>query len=186
MIKLDLKEKKFGDKIVLKNIEISINNGEIVQIEGKSGIGKTTLIRILSQLENSFDGKIENDFKTMSITFPERVFLGGIDLFSEIKILTNENDDKIYSALNELALSNSAKKRAKELSTGMRSRASVIRAMLAKSEIVFLDEPLLGLDENTKILVNNFINNNLNSRTLIYTGEDMYFEKLTQKKIILK
>lgn len=122
----------------------------------------------------------------MSITFPERVFLGGIDLFSEIKILTNENDDKIYSALNELALSNSAKKRAKELSTGMRSRASVIRAMLAKSEIVFLDEPLLGLDENTKILVNNFINNNLNSRTLIYTGEDMYFEKLTQKKIILK
>ena len=54
--------------------------------------------------------------------------------------------------------------------------------MLAKSEIVFLDEPLLGLDENTKILVNNFINNNLNSRTLIYTGEDMYFEKLTQKK----
>lgn len=122
----------------------------------------------------------------MSITFPERVFLGGIDLFSEIKILTNENDDKIYSALNELALSNSAKKRAKELSTGMRSRASVIRAMLAKSEIVFLDEPLLGLDENTKILVNNFINNNLNSRTLIYTGEDMCFEKLTQKKIILK
>lgn len=118
----------------------------------------------------------------MSITFPERVFLGGIDLFSEIKILTNENDDKIYSALNELALSNSAKKRAKELSTGMRSRASVIRAMLAKSEIVFFDEPLLGLDENTKILVNNFINNNLNSRTLIYTGEDMYFEKLTQKK----
>ena len=35
----------------------------------------------------------------MSITFPERVFLGGIDLFSEIKILTNENDDKIYSAV---------------------------------------------------------------------------------------
>lgn len=186
MIKLNLKEKRFDDKIVLKHLNITISNGEVLHIVGDSGIGKTTLMRILTGIDTDFNGVIVNDYKKMSITFPERVFLGGINLFAEIKVLTNASDEKINTALFKLGLSNSKYKLPSRLSTGMRSRASVIRAMLAKSEIVFLDEPLLGLDENTKNITKNFIKDELNNRSLIYTGEDIFDKDFLQNKIFLR
>lgn len=186
MIKLNLKEKRFDDKIVLKHLNITISNGEVLHIVGDSGIGKTTLMRILTGIDTDFNGVIVNDYKKMSITFPERVFLGGINLFAEIKVLTNASDEKINTALFKLGLSNSKYKYANQLSTGMKSRASVIRALLAKSEIVFLDEPLLGLDENTKIITKKFITDELNNRSIVYTGEDIFEKDFLQNKIFLE
>lgn len=171
MIKLNLIEKRFGKNLLYENLKLTINPHEVLHVTGKSGVGKTTLLRILAGLDTDFKGEIVNDFKSQSFTFPERVFVGGISILKEIMIITNKSKNEILDAFSELSLYNDSNKKAAELSTGMRSRLSVIRSMLFDSEIVFLDEPLLGLDDDTKKLVINFINKNLQNRALVYTGE---------------
>lgn len=173
MIKLNLLKKSFDENIILKDLNLTINSHEILHITGKSGVGKTTLLRILSGIDKDFKGDLFNDFKTQSFTFPERVFIGGVSILKEIMIITNKDRNEVLNAFNELGLSKDFDKKASELSTGMRSRLSIIRSLLFDSEIIFLDEPLLGLDLETKSIVKNFINENLHDRALVYTGEDI-------------
>lgn len=173
MIKLELKEKRFDDNLILENINLEINPGDILHIVGKSGVGKTTLLRILSGLDSDFAGTLSNTFNRKAIIFPERVFLGGINIFKEVKLFTNKSDSEILDAFSELDLDKDVDKKASELSTGMRSRLSIIRAALSEADILFLDEPLLGLDEYTKKITVDFLLKHLKGRTVLYTGESI-------------
>ena len=173
MIKLKLEEKRFDDNLILENINLEINPGDILHIVGKSGVGKTTLLRILSGLDYDFTGTLSNTFERKAIVFPERVFLGGINIFKEVKIFTNKSDSEILDAFSELDLDKDVDKKASELSTGMRSRLSIIRALLSDSDVLFLDEPLLGLDDYTKNITINFISKHIKGRTVLYTGESI-------------
>lgn len=173
MIKLKLKEKRFDDNLILENINLEIKSGDILHIIGKSGVGKTTLIRIVAGLDSHFTGQLSNTFQKAAIVFPERVFLGGINIFKEIKLFTNRSDSELLDAFFELGLDKDINKKASELSTGMRSRLSIIRAFLSDSDVLFLDEPLLGLDDYTKNITINFISKHLKGRTVLYTGESI-------------
>lgn len=173
MIKLELKEKRFDDNLILENINLEIKSGDILHIIGKSGVGKTTLIRIMAGLDSNFTGQLSNTFQKAAIVFPERVFLGGINIFKEVKIFTNKSDSEILDAFSELDLDKDVDKKASELSTGMRSRLSIIRAFLSDSDVLFLDEPLLGLDEYTKKITVDFLLKHLKGRTILYTGESI-------------
>lgn len=173
MIKLKLEEKKFDDNLILENINLEIKSGDILHIIGKSGVGKTTLIRIMAGLDSNFTGQLSNTFQKAAIVFPERVFLGGINIFKEVKLFTNKSDSEILDAFSELDLDKDVDKKASELSTGMRSRLSIIRAALSEADILFLDEPLLGLDEYTKKITIDFLLKHLKGRTVLYTGESI-------------
>lgn len=177
MLKLNLKEKAFDGKIILSDLQIEIKNGEIFHIVGESGIGKTTLMRILMGVDQDFDGEIENNFSSMAATYPERVFMGGISILNEIKIFTGKSHGEIERALDFLNMIDGKNKKASELSTGMRSRASIIRAMLKDADIVFLDEPLLGLDPKTKDLAIRFIKDRSKGKSIVYTGEDIFSDE---------
>ena len=174
MIKLNLKEKSFDGNIILKDLEVKINKGDIVHIVGESGIGKTTLMRILMGVDRDFDGEIENQFSSMAATYPERIFMGGISVLNEIKIFTGKTREEIKSALEFLNMVDAKDKKASELSTGMRSRASIIRTMLKDADIVFLDEPLLGLDPKTKDLTIDFIKGHSRGKAIVYTGDQIF------------
>lgn len=178
MIKLNLNEKKFYDKTILKNIKLTVNKNDKLHLIGESGVGKTSLLRILMEVDSDFEGNITSDFKNRSATYPERVFMGGISIFKEIKIFSRASDEEINDSLKALKIYDAKNKKASELSTGMRSRASIIRAVLKKSDIVFLDEPLLGLDDNTKGLAIDFIKSKTKDKTVIYTGETIFDEEI--------
>lgn len=174
MLKLNLKEKAFDGKIILSDLQIEIKNGEIFHIIGQSGIGKTTLMRILMGVDRDFEGEFENNFSSMAATYPERVFMGGISILNEIKIFTGKTREEIKSALEFLNMVDAKDKKASELSTGMRSRASIIRTMLKDADIVFLDEPLLGLDPKTKDLTIDFIKGHSRGKAIVYTGDQIF------------
>ncbi len=173
MIKLELKEKSYGEKTIFKDISLMVNPGDILLIAGKSGIGKTTLLRIISGLDKDFVGNLKNTFSSQSMSFSQKVFLGRISAFMEIKVVSQASNDRIYKSLKHFDLWKSKDDLAKNLSTGQKTRLSLIRAFLADSEIIYLDEPLLGLDSENKRLAVEFINANLENRTLIYTGESL-------------
>lgn len=177
MIKLNLKEKTFDGKLILSDLQVQINKEEIFHIVGESGIGKTTLMRILMGVDRDFDGEIENNFSSMAATYPERVFMGGISVLNEIKIFNGKSHDEIERALEFLNMADAKNKKVSELSTGMRSRASIIRAMLKDADIVFLDEPLLGLDPKTKDLAVDFIKDHSQGKAFVYTGEDIFSDE---------
>lgn len=177
MLKLNLKEKTFDGKLILSDLQVKIKKEEIFHIVGESGIGKTTLMRILMGVDQDFDGEIENNFSSMAATYPERVFMGGISVLNEIKIFTGKSHGEIERALDFLNMIDAKNKKASELSTGMRSRASIIRAMLKNADIVFLDEPLLGLDPKTKDLAIRFVKDHSQGKAIVYTGEDIFSDE---------
>ncbi|MDY6065560.1 MAG: ATP-binding cassette domain-containing protein [Finegoldia sp.] len=104
MIKLDLKEKTYDKKIVLRDIFLTLYPKEILVINGASGIGKTTLLRIISGLDKDFSGTLENKFSSASISFAQKVFLGRLSAFKEIKVVTGADDNIIYQSMKELGL----------------------------------------------------------------------------------
>lgn len=181
MLTLAIKEKYFGDKLIFRNIDLRLVSGQVLHIDGKSGSGKTTLTRIIMGLDREFSGKINNDFKNMSVSFPEKRFFKRLSGKNQVKVMlmdkshSNNIEADIEDAFKDLAMIDSIDRDPSEYSTGMKSRLSLIRALICPSELVILDEPLLGLDEKTRILAINFIHKKLNGRTLIYTGEKLNF-----------
>ena len=176
MINLNLKEKSFDDKVILKDISLQIEKGDILSITGQSGIGKSTLLRILAGLDTDFKGEITNTFKSSSISFPEKVFLGRISAIKEIKLVSRASYSEIEKAMEYFDLLTLKNNLVKTMSTGQRTRVSLIRSILNDSDIIYLDEPLMGLDFNNKKLATDYILNNLNGRALVYTGASLNFK----------
>lgn len=151
---------------VLKNISLTIEDGDFVVILGASGSGKSTLLNVLSGLERAESGQIfYNDTEITGLTDKEltafrRKKIGFI--FQQYYLLQNMNVGKNvkmgadlavnsdYKAiLKEVGLENKLYKFPSELSGGEQQRVSVARALAKRPEVLFLDEPTGALDEDT-------------------------------------
>lgn len=151
---------------VLKNISLTIEDGDFVVILGASGSGKSTLLNVLSGLERAESGQIfYNDTEITGLTDKEltafrRKKIGFI--FQQYYLLKNMNVGKNvkmgadlavnsdYKAiLKEVGLENKLHKFPSELSGGEQQRVSVARALAKRPEVLFLDEPTGALDEDT-------------------------------------
>lgn len=151
---------------VLKNISLTIEDGDFVVILGASGSGKSTLLNVLSGLERAESGQIFYDDTEITgltdkkLTAFRRKKIGSI--FQQYYLLQNMNVGKNvkmgadlavnsdYKAiLKEVGLENKLYKFPSELSGGEQQRVSVARALAKRPEVLFLDEPTGALDEDT-------------------------------------
>lgn len=120
--------------------------GKTTCIRGRSGCGKTTLIRLLLGLDIPDKGKIEGiSDRKISAVFQEDRLCENLSAASNIRLVCTEtiSDRELEEAYKAVAL----QKPVRELSGGMRRRVSILRALLADSDCVIMDEPLRGLDE---------------------------------------
>ena len=180
MIKISKLNKSFGDRQILSDLDFSINEGECVSIIGKSGIGKSILLKHIIGLmkpnsgEISINNKIINELtfkelqkirKKISMVFQFGAlfdFMNVIDNVSlPLKKLTDFSNDKIISyakkSLKDVGLEGSEYMMPSELSGGMKKRVGIARAISAKPEYILYDEPTTGLDPIMTHSINNLI-----------------------------
>lgn len=193
MIKIDELNKSFGDTAVFKEFSAEFEDGSVTCIMGSSGIGKTTLLRILMGLEDYDDGRITGiENKTMAAVFQEDRLCENLTVSANIR-MTGGKDEKgiaeqeVVKYLEIIGMKDMAGKQVSELSGGMKRRVAILRAVLADRDIVFFDEPLKGLDQETEKKVMETIVPLLSGKTVLWVthreDEAAYFKNANMLKL---
>jgi sulfonate transport system ATP-binding protein len=156
--------KSFDGKSVLRNISLDIPAGQFIAIVGRSGCGKTTLLRLLAGLEHPDSGEIALDGLAVAeaaaftrVMFQEPRLLPWASVLANVRIgfgrdrETPEARRKAVEALARVGLGDRADEWPSVLSGGQRQRASLARALVSAPRILTLDEPLGALDALTRI-----------------------------------
>lgn len=193
MIRIDELNKSFGDTVVFKEFSAEFEDGSVTCIMGSSGIGKTTLLRILMGLEDYDDGRITGiENKTMAAVFQEDRLCENLTVSANIR-MTGGKDEKgiseqeVVKYLEIIGMKDMAGKQVSELSGGMKRRVAILRAVLADRDIVFFDEPLKGLDQETEKKVMETIVPLLSGKTVLWVthreDEAAYFKNANMLKL---
>ncbi len=177
--------KSYGKQKVLENISFNLNESERICIYGKSGIGKTTLLRIIAGLEKADSGKITFVGK-VSMVFQEDRLLENTDVYTNLYCVLGSRFDKaeVDMHLKEVGLEGAGNKIVSELSGGMKRRVAIVRCMMKSSEIILLDEPFKGLDTILKDNIIRYVVKYLNGRAVIMVTHDISEAEKIQAEII--
>lgn len=162
--------KSYGNKIVLKNFNIDIREGQTTFMLGKSGSGKTTFSKIVLGLEKIDTGEISGlDGKKISVVFQEDRLMENMTIGSNFKMTVDShiNRKQIVEKMEKIGLFQPLETKISELSGGMKRRISILRAFLIEFDLIVMDEPFRGLDEETKEKVMNFVIQNIKGKTAI-------------------
>ena len=143
--------KRYGENAVLDDISFSASIG-VTHLLGPSGIGKTTLLRVLLGLETPDSGTVNGDKFRWTAVFQENRLLEGLDAEGNLRFVlgANYNAAAAQALLEELGLGDVGKKKVRDYSGGMQRRLALARALLAPSDALALDEPFTGLDSENR------------------------------------
>ncbi|MFT3701999.1 MAG: ABC transporter ATP-binding protein [Agriterribacter sp.] len=198
-------KKQYGGNYVLKGIDLSVKEPHIIGYIGPNGAGKSTTIKILSGIIDDFEGeahvlgmdvrKDAIDIKKRIGYIPEQAALYDVLTPMEYLKFTGRlyqlEDSTIQKKSLELLqlfeLGDKANERMNGFSKGMRQKVLLISGLMHNPEIIFLDEPLSGLDANAVILVKELLSQlKLAGKTLFYSSHIMdVVEKISDRIIII-
>jgi len=198
MIKISGIYKSFGNTPVLKNISAEFQPGKTNLIIGKSGAGKTVLLKLLVGLIQPKEGQIfynkvdflqlkKKDLRTLrmkvgmlfqgsalfdSLTVEENIRFP-LDMFTDFT--KKEKSDRVNTCLNRVSLDGINAKFPSELSGGMQKRVGIARAIVLNPSYLFCDEPNSGLDPKTSLVIDELIKDITieNNMTTIINTHDM-------------
>lgn len=180
MIEINDLCKTFGDNIVLKDLSLTINDGETKVVIGRSGVGKSVFLKNIVGIMKPDSGSIKiNGQEVTSLSEREynrfrmemgMVFQGGA-LFDSLNVAENVSfvldefmkldkktiNDRVEEALGLVNLQGIEEMMPSELSGGMKKRVSLARVLCMKPQMIFYDEPTTGVDPITADAINNLI-----------------------------
>ncbi|NBB77574.1 MAG: ATP-binding cassette domain-containing protein [Bacteroidetes bacterium] len=180
MIQIRNLKKSFGDNLVWENVSFDIRDGETIAIIGRSGCGKSVLLKHINALLTPDEGEVIIDGKNIfKLNYVEKrklrqkfgVLFQGSALFDSIntfenvafplRYFTEQTEEEIYEnvmrSLEYVNLQSAADKETSELSGGMRKRVGLARAIILEPEYIMYDEPTSGLDPQTSEEINQLI-----------------------------
>lgn len=182
MIELKNIKKSFGDKEVIKGVNLNVNEGEVVTLIGRSGSGKTTLLRMMNALELPTEGQVwvngetytNNDKKSQIRVrkqsgmvfqnynlFPHKTAIENVmeGLIVVKKMNKQEARKRAESLLEKVGLTNVKDQHPSALSGGQQQRVAIARALVSDVPIILADEPTGNLDEGTANDIINVLQN---------------------------
>ena len=162
--------KKYGKKVIFDNFSASVDFDGILMIKGKSGLGKTTLIKMLAELEKPNSGEISVPAEKISFMFQEDRLIPFVSVLKNLTAVCDEEKALKYLSLMELEQEKDASPLS--LSGGMRRRVALARALCYDSELIILDEPFKGLDEALKIKIGEILKKESNARPIIIVSHE--------------
>lgn len=173
-------EKRFGENVVLSDVNLRIERSEVAVIIGGSGAGKTTLLRVLIGLERPTNGRVvvggieltrlsdrqlNAARRKFGMVFQYSALLDSLSVFENVafplrehtKLKERDIRDKVLEKLKVLGLEGTGERFPSELSGGMRKRVGLARALMLEPEVLMYDEPTSGLDPITSRKVDDLI-----------------------------
>ena len=200
-MKIEVKnlKKRFNKNSVLNNITLTIHKNKSTIILGKSGCGKSVLIKTIYKLFTYdsgsilYDGKYEVDIDKFSMLFQYGALFDSLKISENIAFTDYINnkmnfDKKVFSLMRDVGLDKSVfNKYPSEISGGMKKRAALARALYKNPKVIFLDEPTTGLDPINSDKINELIIKVIRKRKItavsithdiksaIKTGDNYYF-----------
>jgi len=189
--------KNFGNKTILKDINLTITKGKIIGLLGKNGTGKSTLIKLINDLLTPTSGKILINNKEVGLYskkiisyLPERTYLDKtmtvnkvIEFFEDF--YDNFDSKKARKLLEDLNLDTTQK--LSKMSKGMQEKVQLVLVMSRKADLYILDEPLGGVDPATRDYILDTIlkNVNKNSSVIISTHLISDVEKILDEVVFI-
>jgi ABC-2 type transport system ATP-binding protein len=198
-------KKQYAGKYVLQGINLSIDAGQVVGYIGPNGAGKSTTIKIIAGITDEFEGEVSvfgMDVRKHALDIKQRIgyipeqaaiydvltpieylrFIGRLYGLSEEVI-----SKKSWELLRLFELSDKAETRMNTYSKGMKQKVLLISGLIHNPEIIFLDEPLSGLDANAVILVKEILSQLKHSgKTIFYSSHIMdVVEKISDRIVII-
>ncbi len=200
-------KKKFGKTIVLKDINFTVESGDVVAVVGPSGSGKSTLLRCLNLLDVPSGGKIifegnnllDKNTNLSKIREKMGMVFQQFNLFNHLTVLENltlapiklkvlgegNAKRKAYELLKMINLQEKANSLPRELSGGQKQRVAIIRTLMMEPDIILFDEPTSALDPlmvgEVLDLIKKLANNN---KTMIIVSHEMNFVKNVANKVL--
>ncbi|WP_414449531.1 ATP-binding cassette domain-containing protein [Burkholderia sp. 22PA0099] len=149
--------KRYGERAVLSDFDLSIERGSFVAIVGRSGCGKSTLLRLIAGLEKPTDGALVKRSETgealdTRIMYQDARLLPWKTVLQNVMLgLGRRSREDARAVLNEVGLLERANDWPAQLSGGQRQRVALARALVHRPQLLLLDEPLGALDALTRI-----------------------------------
>ena len=197
LVKCENVSKKFGNKVILENINLTIPRGRIVGLLGRNGTGKSTLIKLINDLLTLDEGKILINGKNVGIEsktaisyLPERTYLDKsmtvdkvINYFEDFYI--DFDSKKARKLLKDLGLDTTQK--LSKMSKGMQEKVQLVLVMSRKTDLYILDEPLGGVDPATRDYILDTILTNFNEGASIIISTHLIsdIEKILDEVIFI-
>ncbi len=193
-IKITNLNKSFGDKSVLNGFSYSFNGTGIYVLKGESGVGKTTLLRMIAGLDGDYQGSIVGaGIGRVGMAFQEHRLFPQLTALENVIFANSDTKDeavckKAEDMLSRLNISEGDKcLLPSKLSGGMKQRVSLARAFISDFPILLLDEPTKELDERNAVAVREIIKSLSREKLIIIVSHnDEDVTSLDATEIILK
>lgn len=196
-------------KVAVNDISFDVRKGEIFGILGPNGAGKTTTIKMLCTLLKPTSGKAEvlgidvsDDRRTKELRMRVNMVSGGerglyyrltgrqnLRYFADLyKVPSSQKEERIQGVIELVRMEDAADKRVENYSRGMKQRIHIARALINDPEVLFLDEPTIGLDPEISLQIRKIVKELSESgKTIILTTHYMFeAEELCDRMILLK
>ena len=196
--------KNYGDKQVLKNINLDVYPGQVIGYIGPNGAGKSTTVKILCGLITDYEGEVNIkgwDIKQDTIEIKKRIgyipelaelydVLTPMEFLQFVGALHNLDEnlcrERIIKMLSAFGLESNLNQRMDSFSKGMRQKVLIASGLLHNPDIIILDEPLSGLDANSVILIKELINKLArDGKTIFYCSHMMDIVEKVSDRIVL-